>query len=331
MATDVNQAFREFQKNYVDIDTDKSKQAKGSRDWLMGKIVEIGSKVDFPKLYEDINLHYGSFARKTKLQPLDDIDMMIGLSGQGSTYLEGVYGITINVPQTASLYAYCNENSDVLNSKKIINLFKNKLQAVPQYRNATIKRNEAACVLELVSYDWSFDIVPCFYTVADSQGRSYYLIPDGNGNWKKTDPRIDAANVTNLNQQHNGNILKVIRLAKYWQKRPTMPAMSSYLLEVMVLNYFRSKSTLASEYPDVELPHLFLYIGTNIYHQVTDPKGISSDINDLSWEDRNKIAERAKYDANRAMEARNYESNGDQRNCINKWREIFGDEFPKYE
>ena len=45
-----------------------------------------------------------------------------------------------------------------------------------------------------------------------------YLIPDGNGNWKKTDPRIDAANVTNLNQQHNGNILKVIRLAKYWQK-----------------------------------------------------------------------------------------------------------------
>ena len=213
----------------------------------------------------------------------------------------------------------------------LINLFKNKLQGIPQYRSATIKRNEAACVLQLVSYEWNFDIVPCFYTVPDYLGKTYYLIPDGAGNWKKTDPRVDANNVSNLNQQHNYNILKVIRLAKYWQKRPTMPTMSSYLLEVMVLNYFKSKGTVGSEYPDMELPYLFSYIGSAVLSSVADPKGIASNINELSFEERMKVAERANFDASRASAARQFENNGDHKSCINKWRDIFGDQFPKYE
>ena len=118
MATDINQAFRIFIKNYVDLDPDKSSQAKASRGWLMDRIKEIGAANDFPNLYNDINLHYGSFARKTKIRPLDDIDMMIGLSGQGSSYTENNERISINVPPMTSLFEYCTENSNNLNSKK---------------------------------------------------------------------------------------------------------------------------------------------------------------------------------------------------------------------
>ena len=229
-----------------------------------------------------------------------------------------------------SLFEYCTENSNNLNSKKIINLFKNRLEAVPQYRSATLKRNEAACVLKLVSYDWTFDIVPCFYTKADSFGRSYYLIPDSFGNWKKTDPRIDANNITKLSAQHNNNVLKVIRLVKYWQNRKTMPTMSSYLLEVIVMNYFKTKSTVASEYPDVELSYIFSFIANAVMGDVKDPKDIVTNINNISYEDRNKIAVRSRFDATRAYEARQFESKNDYRNCIVKWGEIFGEEFPKY-
>jgi hypothetical protein len=32
-----------------------------------------------------IHIAFGSFARRTKIRPLDDIDLMFGLTGQGAT------------------------------------------------------------------------------------------------------------------------------------------------------------------------------------------------------------------------------------------------------
>ncbi len=36
--------------------------------------------------YPGIHIAFGSFARRTKIRPLDDIDLMFGLTGQGATY-----------------------------------------------------------------------------------------------------------------------------------------------------------------------------------------------------------------------------------------------------
>ena len=63
---------------------------------------------------------------------------------------------------------------------------------------------------------------------------------------------------------------------------------------------------------------------------VKDPKDIVTNINNISYEDRNKIAVRSRFDATRAYEARQFESKNDYRNCIVKRGEIFGEEFPKY-
>jgi hypothetical protein len=95
----------------------------------------------------------------------------------------------------------------------------------------------------------------------------------------------------------------------------------------MVVNFGRN----IHEYPDIELPYLFPYIGSAVLSNVADPKGIASNINELSFEERTKVAERADFDASTARAARQYENNGDHKSCINKWRDIFGDEFPEYE
>jgi hypothetical protein len=63
---------------------------------------------------------------------------------------------------------------------------------------------------------------------------------------------------------------------------------------------------------------------------VNDPKGIQGDINSLSWDDRTKISIRASTDQQRALEARQLETNKDHKGSINKWREIFGSDFPTY-
>jgi hypothetical protein len=331
VATTVNGAFSDFLKNTVNLDPEVTSNARSSRDWLIGQIDSFDSKSDFPTLYNEIDIHFGSFARKTKIRELDDIDLMIGLHGQGCTYLEDSYGrIELTVPNTAtSLVSLRHEDSDTLNSKKVINKFMSQLKNVSQYQSADIKRNHEAATLKLKTYTWVFDIVPCFLTQADVLGRTYYIIPDGNGNWKKTDPRKDRENVSRINKKHNGNILNVIRLIKYWNGRATMPNIGSYLLECLLLSYYDNKSSVSS-YVDIEATNVFGHLYSAIYNDVQDPKNIQGNLNQLSYEDKQKISNKAYADYTKALEARKAEDEGDHASSIRKWGEIFGSNFPKY-
>lgn len=334
MATTVIQAFNEFMKDTVNLDSEITKTAVGSRDWLLGQISNFKGKDDtFPKVYEEINIYFGSFARKTKIRELDDIDIMVGLNGQGSTYNEYADKIEIIVSgQAKDLLKLCHDSTTKLNSKKVINKFVSACSNVPQYGNAEIKRNQEAATLNLLSYSWKFDIVPCFITSENSLGVSYYLIPDGNGYWKKTNPRIDKERIAGINQNHNGNVLQVIRAMKYWNKRPTMPTMSSYLLEVMILNYYETQNnTAAGQFIDIELPNVIAYINNNIMNDVNDPKSIQGNINKLTYEEKAKIKNKTHADYQKVIEARRLEQDKDMKGSINKWGEIFGITFPKYE
>ncbi|WP_016951483.1 S-4TM family putative pore-forming effector [Anabaena sp. PCC 7108] len=232
MAQTVNVAFDEFLKDYVNLDIKDTAKARNSRDWLIEEQIHSFPYKDlyFPRFYSEKDIYFGSFARRTKKRPLDDIDIMIALSAEGSTYYEYTNGvIEMYVPDSAyKLKMLCNDDTNTLNSRKILNKFKYLLSKVPQYQEADIKTNLEAVTLKLKSYTWNFDIVPCFFTNPELSGRTYYLIPDGKGNWKKTDPRIDRYRVTEVNQAHNGNVLNVIRLMKFWNKRQTMPSMGSW-------------------------------------------------------------------------------------------------------
>jgi hypothetical protein len=333
MATSVTSAFNELLKDKVNLDSQKTKDARGSKDWLIEQIHKLPENdTEFPKLYEDIDIQFGSFARRTKIRPLDDIDLMIGIWANGTTYLDWSGKIELTVPEYATnLLKLCNDYSNKLNSIKVINKFIKSLKGISQYAKSDISRNQEAAVLDL-SYEWNFDIVPCFLTKADYYGRTYYIIPDGMGNWKKTDPRIDKERVTTINQNHNGNVLNIIRILKYWNKRPTMPSAPSYMFENLILNYFASvPNNDVSTYIDVSLPYLLSYIQTNIYYAVNDPKGIQGDLNTLSYADKQIISNRAGADFIKAREARQLETDGKYKESINKWREIFGEDFPKYE
>lgn len=333
MATNINTAFAEFLKEKVNLDSEESKIARSSKDWLLTQLGNLDRNNDgFPSLASNFNLHYGSFARKTKIRELDDIDLMIGLSANGSVYnmTSATHAIITVNPNVSSLKDLCNPNTDTLNSIKVINCFISHLKSVHQYRKAELKRNQVAAVLNLTSYTWNYDIVPCFQTVDDADGNNFYFIPDGNGNWQKTDPRIDQAKVTDINQSNNGNVLNVVRIIKFWNKRRIVTTMPSYLIENLVLNYYSSTMAKASSYVDLEIAPVLEYISAAVFNPVPDPKGIQGDINSLSWDERGKVSNVAKSHANAARTARTYESNGDQHMCTLYWYDVFGDEFPRW-
>lgn len=56
------------------------------------------------------------------------------------------------------------DNTNYLNSTKVINRFISKLSDLQDYSKAEMHKNHEAATLQLKSYTWNFDIVPCFYT-----------------------------------------------------------------------------------------------------------------------------------------------------------------------
>lgn len=332
MPTSVNTAFSQFLSETVNLDSEDSKTARTDRDNLRSRIQRFQSEVThFPTLHTDADINFGSFARKTKKRPLDDVDMFFCMNGSGAHYNEGLDGvIRIHVTNSnTNLYQFTNNDNETLNSIKILNKFKTSVEAVYAYRNSEVNRRQETVVLTLNNKDWSFDIVPCFITTI-ANNRDFYLIPDGSGNWKKADPRIDQSRTTRINQKHDGKILNIIRIMKYWNARATMPTMSSYLLENIILNHYDLASS-CSGYIDVELPDAFQAVRSAIFSTVPDPKGFQSDLNDLSVDDKFKIYTRAGTDKEKALDARRLEWECQtHKECINKWREIFGNDFPEY-
>lgn len=334
MSKTVILAFNDFQKEIVNLDFEDNKKARSSRDWLVEKIFKFEENYDdFPKLYRDKKIFFGSFARKTKKRPLNDIDIIIAISAEGCTYHENNWIITINVPENCTnLYNLVNDKTHILNSKKVLNLFKTKIWDISQYSKSELKRNEESIVLDLLSYEWKFDIVPAFFTKEDDLWKTYYIIPDWKWNWKKTDPRIDKNRVTEINKKNKSIVLDVIRLVKYWNNRATMPSMPSYLLENMILNYYDYIDLdFVTDFIDIEFINVLSYLSDNIFNDIDDPKWIQWNLNTMEFWDQYKIKNRAIWDIEKAKKAREFEDELKYKESINKWKDIFWPNFPDYE
>ena len=331
MATTVNYAFAEFMKDIVNLDPDVVSKAIASRDNLLDNIAEFNDKNGFFELFDGFNVHFGSFAKKTKCRELDDVDLMIGIAANGATYnFDDPWDeVKIIASTTNAAQKDCTREDGTLNSTQVSNKFKKKLESVREYSRSEIRRNGEAIILNLKSKEWSFDIVPCFHTVEEDDGRSYYLIPNGNGNWKKTAPDKDKEHVTSTNQSKDGYVLELVRLCKKWNKVKNAKTLPSYMLETMIINFADSQAKL-SQWIDLRFQKALSYIADHILDPVYDMKGIQGDINNLGLDDKSHLKQKAWNDYNKACEAWEQEKAGNHKEAIKKWGEIFGSDFPTY-
>ena len=330
MASTVNSAFSEFLSDTVRLNESIASSARTSRDNLIKNINGFSGNEDFFNVYSDRNLNFGSFARHTKIRPLDDIDIMVCLSARNGdenrTYIESSGCIYISGIGFDRANGLLTPNSNYLNSTKVINRLISKLSDLGDYRKAEMHKNHESATLQLKSYTWNYDIVPCFYT-----DTGYYLIPDGNGNWKKTDPRVDNNRTTEINQKHKGKLLDVIRLMKYWNSRKHTIRIGSYLLECMILSLYDQKAEKENYWVDLELRDLLKALSTSILYSVPDPKGFQGELNTFSWDERKKISDALLLSHYNAVEAASLEiTDKNHKAAINKWKEVLGPNFPDY-
>lgn len=323
----VNACFEKFRKEVVDLDSEQTKTARASRDFVLSNIARLSNEGELPNVLGNFCLNFGSFARNTKIRPLDDIDMMICYSG-----FDGVYDIIekdkLYHIRFAEGHPYFNDlkNDDgtTLNSRKVINQLIDALSGVESYSKAEMHRRGEAATLQLSSYPWNFDIVPCFYTKT-----GFYLIPDGQGHWKNTDPRIDRVRVAEINQFYGGNALPLIRLMKYWKQRAWGDTISSYMFEQMVLNCIAVGKAQGDSW-QMRVKNTLSYLRDAIRQPVADPKGIQGDLNTLDIATRIDLSNTAQGFSAMAVLAIASETLGKSQDAIKEWKSVFGDKFPDY-
>lgn len=334
MASSVWAAFDQFRRGMVDLDPNQTARARVSRDYLYNQIEAVTRKdSSFPALSGGF-MPYGSFARKTKIQPLDDIDFLMFLNGsmtrvEPTQYVPHLYWL--RVTDSRSPLAKFLDDHGYANSTKVLNRIASHLSSIPQYRKAEVKKSLQAVTLNLTSYDWSFDIVPAVPILKTwpTTEIDYYLIPNGHGHWIRTDPRRDQAQVTEVNKRHGGNFLGANRLLKRWNMRPTKPRLSSYYFETLCVRTFQYAPVISS-YPSA-VEYFFGSCPTYLLSSCPDPKGLGPDLDaNIDWTIKQKVGDAMKEAWRDAWAANRYESEGKQKEAINSWRLVFGQEFPIY-
>ncbi len=319
----VNACFNKFRSDVVELDATRCVVARGSRKNLIENIERLSENGSIPKLYPEKHVAYGSFARKTKIERLDDIDLMIAIDGDGATYEEIMHNeeYHLHTKNIASVLWQCIDENGI-NSRKVLNNFKDNLSPLHDYSRAEFHRNQEAVTLQLRSYEWNFDIVPCFYT-----NEGFCLIPDGKGTWKPTNPPVDQDNVTNANQNYAGQLLKLIRVMKYWKKINRISALSSYAFEVLIINF--AKSSMFRSFAQ-SVHEALRYISSYVLGVIPDPKGFQEDLNELTLMQRYDASYKAQCASELAGKAIQAEAMGNQQLAISYWQRVFGNQFPSY-
>lgn len=324
----VDSWFSNYVSENINIDSKKSTGARNSRNWLTSNIKDLSQRNENNlELYSgsEFALKMGSFARKTQIRPLDDVDQMIIFSAKGSTANLDTpqwNQVFINVPNSApELKKMDGENG--LSSIKVLNYLKQLLNGISQYQSADIKRSQQALRLELSSYDWGFDIVPGFRTVDDGQGYYYYIIPNGEGAWEKTDPRIDRQNLNEYQKEASIDLREVVRILKYWRKaHNAVCKLNSYALETMVLNFIDTNPIYSNSREFVE--SFLLYLSKAVFDSVQDRKGFQGNLNFLDFTARLEIQKKAIYYHDVIKEANKYETESMSDQAIKSWTKFFG-------
>lgn len=222
----------------INLSQSQVSQGSTSHNFIRGLLANRSQKDSkFPWLLDGDFLS-GSYARGTKLYPLDDIDIMIVMDGQGLFPTDkGVQLTTHFVLGNAE-----NKHSPIhqhivggghLDSRVILELFRSAL--LETYPDSKVSRNGQAINVHLSSYGLGLDVVPCFHIKSNNEAvaRDMYYIPRGSNDpaWLKTNPKIDEEISTFLHEKHNKKLKSVIKLLKYWNREKNADRIRSYHLE----------------------------------------------------------------------------------------------------
>lgn len=327
MPLTVDDSFRQFQKETIDLDRETVEEGRKAIQGLSGQLDEIlfQDSNAFPKPIPQSHIMYGSFQRGTKIRELDEINLLLCLDLEGaresrrraSSYL-------INTSRSSERLRQLSDG-DQLNSTALLLRLEELVQEVPGFQNTHLHHKGKAVALQLEQHDWRFDLVPCFKVEKD-----FYLMPDGSGSWIPTQPVKGNLPIITANQANEGKLVPLIRLLKYWNRHNPAPTIPAYVFELIVTDFANSRANL-SWWTDFNVLSFFGFLSNRIWKKVADPNEIWSDLNPFSEQEKKTIMEAVEEARSLARNAIDAETQGkDHKLAIAQWREVFGKGYPQY-
>jgi hypothetical protein len=335
-------AFEELVESEINISAGIRSQASASHNHLREFLADENARDwTFPRILSrnDSDFLGGSFARHSKIWPLDDIDIYFPLDGFNLTYFQNGYRLpysvtTDNVLASNPLLTPRWTIGGNISSIKLVEEFAKVIKR--HYPDSTEVKPNGEAVSIRMSYGsgensegLGYDVVPCFHLAPDdSSQRDFYLMPDGKGGWIRTNPRFDTSVSEDLQALSNGVFRKSVKLVKYWNANRCANVFNSYYVELAIMRAFISvlnagrRPTIAE---GVSIGFGALLNALKSGNQVAwiesapavEPGCVQAE--HLQWLD---------YCTKQAEYAIAHEALGNSAEAIAKWKTVFGDIMP---
>lgn len=287
-----SETFNEFLSN-IKISEDKA----STISYRYGRITRaLNEEFRFTNSKTSNNLQVGSYGRYTGINGISDLDMLY-----------------IMPPSKWIGYNKAGGQSKLLQDIKTA--------TAKTYSSSDIKVDR--CVVTVNFSDSHIDIQPVFEV--ENQDYKY---PDtyGDGSWKITKPRKEMNAMFEFETNKNRNLRRLCKMSRSWKNKHGV-YMSGLLIDTLAYNFLKSTTYYDEKslaYYDEMCKDFFKYL----YDQPKDQKEYGA----LGSKQRVRVKKSFRRKAKKAYDlAEEAIATSSDKIKHNKWRDIFGNDFPKYE
>jgi hypothetical protein len=243
------------------------------------------------------SLYVGSYGRNTAIDGFSDLDMIMQLP--------------------YAMYTQYNEHSG--NGQSAL------LQAVKKSIEKTYSTTNIRADGQVIQVPFTdgitFEVVPGFINKDDS-----YTFPNANGggSWESTNPKPEIAAIRSRNSACNGNLVPLCRMARAWKRRLDV-SIGGLLIDTLAYQFienwpYRDKSFLYYDYMSRDF---FKFVKNQDESQEWwRAPGSAQYVYGKGFQYKAKRA------YNMALEAIDYQTAQQDWSAKNKWRDVYGTNFP---
>lgn len=297
--SNVRSAFDEFQQRLELTEAEQSTASRQQNDLRARVCHKLGGV--------DRDVLVGSYARRTAIRPLNDIDVFLILAP--SVHLD-------------------RHGRDPTH---ILDRLRTALRSCYPPPGPKVQLQGRSANIEFMGTGIGYDVIPAFsLTPAGSNVEDMvYEIPDRDRrSWIKTNPERHRQRCVAANERAGGMLNRLIKAAKHWNctQRDANgdKPLRSFHLEVMAYEAFDTRPTDERR----GLRDLFRFLATRIASRCADPAGLGPNVDaGMPPNERLRIQLKLQAAERVASEAIRHEEVGNHIAACNSWRSLLGPEF----
>ena len=248
----VSAAIHYYIENVIKLSQEDISSSAKSREWFIDRILTaIDRRAEEDKtelvLYKPRKIYFGSYFKGTKVQVVDEYDILLVIDTHDGVYKRDniVIGRGQGIADPNPLFSgkYDKTDGSGVSPSKLLNWLKDVVEeVVHSFGGISPIRNGQAVTARIESRDIAIDLVPGVILTRDSDGKTFYAIPRGDvaGGWIATAPDDDKRRLAKVaeGKQDFKNVVRILkRIRDTYNFKVT-----SFAIETDVVNYAETTS-----------------------------------------------------------------------------------------